>query len=128
MVDVSFMKIPLIWPYNTLDFNAKLNCSDLTKASLARFSQAAARRSILLSSQAKATIFGWNSNRDINPCLKGFNSPFSLFKVTWIQVIVKFMGNKSIRISEELGYLVDAIINTGEIASFENDQNSGIWY
>jgi len=28
-------------------------------------------------------------------------------------------------VQEELGYLVDAIINTGEIASFENDQNSG---
>ena len=28
-------------------------------------------------------------------------------------------------ISEELGYLVDAIINTGEISSFDSDKTSG---
>ena len=35
---------------------------------------------------------------------------------------VKF---KIFLLAEELGYLVDAIINTGDISSFDTDQNSG---
>ena len=42
-----------------------------------------------------------------------------------IMMMVMMMMIMIMMIAEELGYLVDAIINTGDISSFDSDHDSG---
>ena len=42
-----------------------------------------------------------------------------------IMMMVMVMMIMIMMIAEELGYLVDAIINTGDISSFDSDHDSG---
>lgn len=73
--------------------------------------------------QDKATTSGWSSSPGPAPWPRGSSSACS-------QSRVSRGGQESGYFSdhlfpEELGYLVDAIINTGDIASFDSDEGKG---
>ena len=72
-------------------------------------------------SQDKVTTSGWSSSQGAVPCPRGSSSACSQSRVSR----GKWQGISDNSLPEELGYLVDAIINTGDITSFDSDKGTG---
>ena len=73
--------------------------------------------------QDKATTYGWSSSPGPAPCPRGSSSACSQFRVSRGWKVLRYLSDYLF--PEELGYLVDAIINTGDIASFDSDEGKG---